>query len=103
MASMVMWKRNFVTCDKNHTPPPFSSHGGKRLPPKGRRSVVSSELVVLRADTRIFKVFAAILKAQSSVFADMFAFPQPPSTDIDNKDGVPVVVLHDDPNGWMCF
>ncbi|KAJ7694555.1 hypothetical protein B0H17DRAFT_1057118 [Mycena rosella] len=37
----------------------------------------SSEVVILQADTRIFCVFAAILKAQSSVFADMFTFSQP--------------------------
>ncbi|KAJ6592217.1 hypothetical protein DFH09DRAFT_1306109 [Mycena vulgaris] len=36
------------------------------------------ELVRLRAENQIFRVFSTILKAQSSVFADMFAFPQLP-------------------------
>ncbi|KAJ7464373.1 hypothetical protein FB451DRAFT_1263351 [Mycena latifolia] len=56
----------------------------------------SPEVVVLRADTRIFRVFAAILKAQSSVFADMFTFPQPASAEMETMDGFPVVKLHDD-------
>ncbi|KAJ7148539.1 hypothetical protein C8R43DRAFT_1108075 [Mycena crocata] len=56
----------------------------------------SPDVVILQADTRIFRVFAAILTAQSSVFADMFTFPQPPSTDMETMDGYPVVKLHDD-------
>ncbi|KAJ6478048.1 hypothetical protein C8R47DRAFT_1198561 [Mycena vitilis] len=58
---------------------------------------LSAEAVILRAQDRIFRVFVAILKEKSSVFADMFAFPQPPSSDTETMDGVPVVTLHDDP------
>ncbi|KAK7024854.1 hypothetical protein R3P38DRAFT_3193769 [Favolaschia claudopus] len=32
---------------------------------------------------------------KSSVFADMFAFPQPASSDVETMDGVPVVTVHD--------
>ncbi|KAJ7715206.1 hypothetical protein B0H16DRAFT_1616873 [Mycena metata] len=63
----------------------------------------SPEVVILRADTRIFRVFAAILKAQSSVFADMFTFPQPPSADMESIDGFPVVELHDKPEDVEVF
>ncbi|KAJ7148517.1 hypothetical protein C8R43DRAFT_1009204 [Mycena crocata] len=63
----------------------------------------SPDVVILRADTRIFRVFAAILKAQSSVFADMFTFPQPPSADMETMDGFPVVKLHDDPEEVDVF
>ncbi|KAJ7736542.1 hypothetical protein DFH07DRAFT_842864 [Mycena maculata] len=63
----------------------------------------SPEIVVLRANTRVFRVFAAILKAQSSVFADMFTFPQPPSADLEMMDGFPVVKLYDDPDEVEVF
>ncbi|KAJ7751703.1 hypothetical protein B0H16DRAFT_1840140 [Mycena metata] len=63
----------------------------------------SPEVVILRADTRVFRVFAAILKAQSSVFADMFTFPQPPSADMESIDGFPVVELHDKPEDVEVF
>ncbi|KAJ6614135.1 hypothetical protein B0H10DRAFT_1804201 [Mycena sp. CBHHK59/15] len=57
-----------------------------------------SDLVILRAGNRIFRVFAAILKEKSSVFADMFSFPQPASgSEVETMDGTPVVRLHDDP------
>ncbi|KAJ7166803.1 hypothetical protein C8R46DRAFT_1351066 [Mycena filopes] len=59
----------------------------------------SPEVVILRAETRIFRVFAAILTAQSSVFADMFTFPQPLTSgaDMESMDGFPVVRVSDDP------
>ncbi|KAJ7464364.1 hypothetical protein FB451DRAFT_1094162 [Mycena latifolia] len=67
----------------------------------------SSEVVILQADTRIFRVFAAILRAQSSVFADMFTFPQPAagseSAEMETMDGVPVVKLHDNPDEVEVF
>ncbi|KAJ7464391.1 hypothetical protein FB451DRAFT_1042210 [Mycena latifolia] len=65
----------------------------------------SPEVVVLQAGDRIFRVFAAILKAQSSVFADMFAFPQPPSesAETETMDGFPVVRLYDDPKDVEVF
>ncbi|KAJ7083812.1 hypothetical protein C8R44DRAFT_53503 [Mycena epipterygia] len=64
----------------------------------------SPDVVIIRADSRIFRVFSAILKAQSSVFADMFAFPQPPLADsMETMDGFPVVELHDDPDDVEVF
>ncbi|KAJ7509588.1 hypothetical protein B0H11DRAFT_2270009 [Mycena galericulata] len=63
----------------------------------------SPDVVILRADTRVFRVYPAILKAQSSVFADMFTFPQPPSADTEMMDGFPVVKLHDDPGEVEVF
>ncbi|KAJ7768517.1 hypothetical protein B0H16DRAFT_1882338 [Mycena metata] len=63
----------------------------------------SPDVVILRADTRIFRVFTAILKAQSSVFADMFTFPQPPSADMESMDGFPLVRLHDKPEDLEAF
>ncbi|KAJ7639623.1 hypothetical protein DFH06DRAFT_1335301 [Mycena polygramma] len=55
----------------------------------------SPDVVILRAQTRTFRVFVDILKGKSTVFADMFTFPQPPSSDMETIDGVPVVDLHD--------
>ncbi|KAJ6478038.1 hypothetical protein C8R47DRAFT_1139202 [Mycena vitilis] len=55
----------------------------------------SPEVVILRAQARTFRVFVDILKGKSTVFADMFTFPQPPSSDMETIDGVPVVALHD--------
>jgi hypothetical protein len=63
----------------------------------------STDAVILRAQTRIFRVFAAILKAKSSVFASMFTMPKPPSSDMETMDGVPVVTLHDDPDDLEVF
>ncbi|KAF7369824.1 BTB domain-containing protein [Mycena venus] len=61
----------------------------------------SPDVVIIRAQTHIFRVFAAILKEKSSVFADMFTFPQPSSgtsdTNVETMEGFPVVALHDDP------
>ncbi|KAJ7691394.1 hypothetical protein B0H16DRAFT_1752325 [Mycena metata] len=63
----------------------------------------SPDVVILRADTHVFRVFAAILKAQSSVFADMFTCPQPPSAEMESIDGFPVVELHDKPEDVKVF
>ncbi|KAJ7912365.1 hypothetical protein B0H13DRAFT_2476428 [Mycena leptocephala] len=63
----------------------------------------SPDIVVLQAGTRLFRVFAAILKAQSSVFADMFAFPEPASAEIETMDGFPIVKLKDDPDEVEVF
>ncbi|KAJ7464396.1 hypothetical protein FB451DRAFT_1561704 [Mycena latifolia] len=43
--------------------------------------------------------------AQSSVFADMFAFPQPPSesAETETMNGFPVIKLHDDPDDVEVF
>ncbi|KAJ6582028.1 hypothetical protein B0H19DRAFT_1252172 [Mycena capillaripes] len=65
----------------------------------------SPDVIILRASTRLFRVFAAILKVQSSVFADMFTFPQPPasSADMETMDGFPVVEVHDKPEDMEVF
>ncbi|KAJ7148521.1 hypothetical protein C8R43DRAFT_1009214 [Mycena crocata] len=63
-----------------------------------------ADLVILQAGNHQFRVFTVILKEKSSVFADMFAFPQPHSQSqathsplLEAVDGVPVVTMHDDP------
>jgi hypothetical protein len=33
----------------------------------------------------------------------MFTFPLPPSSDIETMEGVPVVILHDDPDELEVF
>lgn len=64
----------------------------------------STDVVIIRAETRIFRVFAAILKARSSVFADMFSLPQPSeSADTETMDGHPVITLHDKPEDVEVF
>ncbi|KAJ7639622.1 hypothetical protein DFH06DRAFT_1478356 [Mycena polygramma] len=63
----------------------------------------STDAVILRAQDRIFRVFVAILKEKSTVFADMLTFPQPPSADTETMDGVPVVTVHDDPAEMEVF
>ncbi|KAJ6478036.1 hypothetical protein C8R47DRAFT_1288246 [Mycena vitilis] len=57
------------------------------------------------AQGQVFRVFVAILKAKSSVIADMFTFPQPSAVapDIETMEGVPVVTLHDDPTEVEVF
>ncbi|KAJ7639642.1 hypothetical protein DFH06DRAFT_1335329 [Mycena polygramma] len=66
---------------------------------RSERLWFSPDVVILRAQGQIFRVFVAILKEKSTVFADMFTFPQPSSEalDIETMEGVPVVTLHDDP------
>ncbi|KAJ6614126.1 hypothetical protein B0H10DRAFT_1754839, partial [Mycena sp. CBHHK59/15] len=55
------------------------------------------DVMILHAGNHIFHVFAAILKEKSSVFADMFSFPQSESgTEVKTMEGTPVVRLHDD-------
>ncbi|KAJ7923474.1 hypothetical protein B0H13DRAFT_1602570, partial [Mycena leptocephala] len=66
-------------------------------PPKVENSWFSPDVVILRAQTRIFRVFA-ILKEKSSVFAPMFMFPQPPSPDLKTIEGI-----HDDPAEMEVF
>jgi hypothetical protein len=50
--------------------------------------------VILRAKDELFRVYGGILAAQSPVFADMFAVPQPEGGE--KIEGCPVVDLHDD-------
>ncbi|KAJ7694576.1 hypothetical protein B0H17DRAFT_1199101 [Mycena rosella] len=60
-------------------------------------------VVILKAGTRLFRVFTSILKNKSPVFADMFAMSQPDSADVESIDGVPVVLMHDDPTELEFF
>ncbi|KAK7024852.1 BTB domain-containing protein [Favolaschia claudopus] len=62
------------------------------------------ELVIIRAGDRVFRVFTGILKQKSSVFADMFTFPQPSSdSEAEMMDGVPVVTVYDGPAEMEVF
>ncbi|KAJ7464371.1 hypothetical protein FB451DRAFT_1403060 [Mycena latifolia] len=63
----------------------------------------SPDLVVLKAGNRLFRVFTSILKEKSSVFADMFALPQPVSAEVESMGEVPVVLMHDDPADLEAF
>ncbi|KAF7969809.1 hypothetical protein HWV62_25926 [Athelia sp. TMB] len=51
--------------------------------------------VVLQAENTQFKVYRGILAESSSVFNDMFSFPQPLLPDIEHIEGCPVVHLSD--------
>ncbi|KZP19048.1 hypothetical protein FIBSPDRAFT_791230, partial [Athelia psychrophila] len=51
--------------------------------------------VVLQAQNTQFKVYRGVLAQSSSVFKDMFTFPQPPSAEMELIDGCPVVHLSD--------
>ncbi|KZP19012.1 hypothetical protein FIBSPDRAFT_828576 [Athelia psychrophila] len=51
--------------------------------------------VVLQAQNTHFKVYRGVLAQISSVFKDMFSFPQPPSAEMELIDGCPVVHLSD--------
>jgi len=42
-------------------------------------------------------------RKMTSVFADIFTFPQPPSSDMETMEGVPVVTVHDDPAEMEIF
>jgi len=49
--------------------------------------------IILQAETRLFRVYKGILSLHSSVFRDMFSFPQP--NDQSLVEGCMVVVVHD--------
>ncbi|KAK7018419.1 BTB domain-containing protein [Favolaschia claudopus] len=60
----------------------------------------SPNIIVIRVEDRVFRVYSDLLAARSSVFQDMIAFPPPQETNSDgnspeNMDGYPVVQLHD--------
>ncbi|KAJ7883212.1 hypothetical protein B0H14DRAFT_1438680 [Mycena olivaceomarginata] len=63
----------------------------------------SKDMIVIRAENKIFHVFGGILAARSIVFRDMLAFPQPPNGDIAQIDGSPVVRLHDSADDVEVF
>lgn len=51
--------------------------------------------VILQAEGTLFKVYRGTLARSSTVFEDMFSFPQPPSADTEMMDGCPIVRLSD--------
>ncbi|KAF8175525.1 hypothetical protein K438DRAFT_1847891 [Mycena galopus ATCC 62051] len=54
----------------------------------------TTDTIIIRAENKMFRVPGGILAARSSVFRDMFAFPQPQSGE-DQMDGCPVLRLGD--------
>ena len=53
--------------------------------------------VILQAENTQFKVHKSLLAQNSSVFADMFSFPQPPTSDAASTvDTCPIVCLAHD-------
>ncbi|KAK7012786.1 hypothetical protein R3P38DRAFT_3585217 [Favolaschia claudopus] len=72
-------------------------------PQRADRLWFTPDVVIIRAQSRVFQVFTAILKQKSSVFADMFTMPQPPPADSETMDGVPVVTVHDEPAQMEVF
>jgi hypothetical protein len=57
--------------------------------------------VVLQAGSRQFRVYRGILCAHSSVFSDMFSFPQPSSEE--KFEGIPLVQMPDSPSDLYYF
>ncbi|KAJ6605593.1 hypothetical protein DFH09DRAFT_967261 [Mycena vulgaris] len=57
--------------------------------------------VVLQAEATLFRVYRGVLAAQSSIFSDMFAIPQPPTQE--TYAGCPLVLLHDSPEDLKLF
>ncbi|KAJ7780864.1 hypothetical protein DFH07DRAFT_910354 [Mycena maculata] len=63
----------------------------------------STDVIVIRAEDKIFRVSGGVLAARSTVFQDMIAFPQPISSDTEQIDGSPVVRLHDSASDVEVF
>ncbi|KAJ7320759.1 hypothetical protein DFH08DRAFT_926582 [Mycena albidolilacea] len=61
------------------------------------------DVIVIRAENKIFRVLGGILAARSTVFRDMIAFPQPANNETENIDGFPVVRLHDSAEDVTSF
>ncbi|KZP08008.1 hypothetical protein FIBSPDRAFT_840652 [Athelia psychrophila] len=59
--------------------------------------------VILQAETTQFKVYRGALAEASSVFKDMFSFPQPESLDPRAVEGCPVVQLSDSAEDVTCI
>ncbi|KAJ7735564.1 hypothetical protein DFH07DRAFT_753823 [Mycena maculata] len=56
---------------------------------------------VLQAETTLFRVYRGVLAAQSPIFRDTFAIPQPPTQE--TYEGCPLVVLHDSASDLRHF
>ncbi|KAJ7694273.1 hypothetical protein B0H14DRAFT_3759338 [Mycena olivaceomarginata] len=57
--------------------------------------------VVLQVEKTLFRVYRGVLAAQSSIFRDTFAIPQPPTQE--KYDGCPLILLHDSPEDMRLF
>jgi BTB/POZ domain len=57
--------------------------------------------VILQAESTLFRVHRSMLSSQSTVFSDMFSFPQPPNEP--TLDGCPIVHLSDPAKDVECF
>lgn len=68
----------------------FSSSTGYGDPIRSTKAWLPDGNVILQAESMMFKVHRSVLSRHSSVFADMFAMPQPATT---IQDGEPVVPL----------
>lgn len=51
--------------------------------------------VILQAENTQYKVYRGVLAQSSSVFRDMFSFPQPPASNMVTIEGCPVIRLSD--------
>ncbi|KAF7325090.1 hypothetical protein MKEN_00552100 [Mycena kentingensis (nom. inval.)] len=61
--------------------------------------------LVFQADNTEYRLYAGLLAARSSVFADMLAFPQPAGKDSEGErvDGCPRILLHDKAEDATAF
>ncbi|KAJ7459350.1 hypothetical protein FB451DRAFT_1272563 [Mycena latifolia] len=57
--------------------------------------------VVLQAEKTLFRVYRGVLAAQSPIFRDMFAIPQPPTGE--TYEGFPLVILPDSSDDLRLF
>ncbi|KAJ7473691.1 hypothetical protein B0H11DRAFT_1340731 [Mycena galericulata] len=57
--------------------------------------------VVLQAETTLFRVYRGVLIAQSPIFSDTFAIPQPSALDV--YQGCPLIELHDSARDLELF
>ena len=92
------------TYEEDASPPPLPA-------PPARKYIRAPHLyfpdgnLVLRAENTLFKIFAGLLAARSSVFKDMLAFPHPPLSEEEDEtiDGCPVVDVYDEPRDLAVF
>ncbi|KII86150.1 hypothetical protein PLICRDRAFT_700276 [Plicaturopsis crispa FD-325 SS-3] len=57
--------------------------------------------VIVQAESTLFRIYKGILQARSSVFNDMFSFPQP--SDQETIEGCPIVLVHDSAPDMAVF
>lgn len=59
--------------------------------------------IVLRSAETVFRVYSGMLAQCSEVFKDLFTVAQPTVDDQDTYEGLPLIVLHDDPKELLSF